>query len=188
MINKKLELKTAEEILQPYVETPFRHTKIVDKDNALKAMKLFGEQFDKTKGPLVKTDISIHFTIKGQTIAEINEKLDKYITENQGTLPFDFSESTTPRSILHHCFLPEKLVIEKGFSTEIYDDILHSISEHKVCWYGTSDYGLVWDRRYMLENLAKLNGLAVFIGEIKEGVQEELEIAKELGIDVLLIE
>jgi hypothetical protein len=40
----------------------------------------------------------------------------------------------------------------------------------------------------MLENLAKLNGLAVFIGEIKEGVLEELELAKELGLDILLIE
>jgi hypothetical protein len=136
----------------------------------------------------MKTDISIHFTIKGQTVSEINEKFDKYIKENQETLPFDFSEPTTPRTILHHCFLPEKMVKEKGFSTEIYDDILHSISEHKVCWYGTSDYGLVWDRRYMLENLSKLNGLAVFIGEIKEGVLEELELAKELGLDVLLIE
>lgn len=135
----------------------------------------------------MKTDVSIHFTTKGQTVAEINKKFDDYITKNQESLPFDFSESTVPRSVLHHCFLPEKVVIEKGFPTDIYDDILHPTSENKVCWYGTSDYGLAWDRQLMLENLAKLKGIAVFIGEIKEGVAEELEIVKELGVDYVLI-
>lgn len=38
-------MKTAEEILQPYVETPFRHTKVVEKDNALLAMAKFADQF-----------------------------------------------------------------------------------------------------------------------------------------------
>ncbi len=135
----------------------------------------------------MKTDVSIHFTTKGQTVEEINKKLDQYFRENQHKLLFDFSESTTPRSILHHCFLPEKLVIEKGFTTEIYDDILHSISENKVCWYGTSDYGLVWDRLLMLENLKKLNGVAIFIGEVKEGVLEEFNIVKDLDIEHILI-
>lgn len=135
----------------------------------------------------MKTDVSIHFTTKGQTVAEINKKFDDYITKNQESLPFDFSESTVPRSVLHHCFLPEKVVIEKGFPTDIYDDILHPKCENKVCWYGTSDYGLAWDRQLMLENLAKLKGIAVFIGEIKEGVAEELEIVKELGVDYVLI-
>lgn len=38
-------MKTAEEILAPYIETPFRHTKVVEKDNALLAMKQFADQF-----------------------------------------------------------------------------------------------------------------------------------------------
>lgn len=135
----------------------------------------------------MKTDVSIHFTTKGQTVEEINKKFNDYIDNNQETLPFDFSERTEPRSILHHCFLPEKLIIEKGFDTAIYDDILHPISENKVCWFGTSDYGLEWDRLLMLENLAKLKGIAVFIGEIKEGVADELKIVQKLGIEYLLI-
>ena len=135
----------------------------------------------------MKTDVSIHFTTKGQTVEEINTKFNNYIENNQGNLPFDFSERTEPRSVLHHCFLPEKVVKEKGFDTAIYDDILHPTSEHKVCWFGTSDYGLVWDRRLMLENLAKLKGVAVFIGEIKEGVADELKLVQELGIETLLI-
>lgn len=135
----------------------------------------------------MKTDVSIHFTTKGQTVEEINKKLDNYIIENQEDLPFDFSESTSPRSVLHHCFLPKKIVEEKKFSTEIYDIILDSVSEQKVCWYGVSDYGLPWDRRLMLENLAKINGIAVFIGEIKDGVLEEYEMIKELGVEYILI-
>lgn len=38
-------MKSAEEILKPYVETPFRHTQIIEKDNAIKAMGLFADQF-----------------------------------------------------------------------------------------------------------------------------------------------
>jgi hypothetical protein len=135
----------------------------------------------------MKTDVSIHFTTKGQTVEEINTKFNDYISKNQQTLPFDFSERTEPRSILHHCFLPEKVVKEKGFDTAIYDDILHPTSENKVCWFGTSDYGLVWDRRLMLENLKKLNGVALFIGDIKDGVREEYELCQELNIDWIII-
>ncbi len=135
----------------------------------------------------MKTDVSIHFSIKEQTIEELNNKFDNYIKKNQDNLPFDFSEQTSPRSVLHHCFLPEKIVEQKGFSTQIYDDILHPTSENKVCWFGTSDYGLEWDRRLMLENIAKLNGISIFIGEIKEGVKEEYDLAIELGIECILI-
>lgn len=133
----------------------------------------------------MKTDVSIHFTIKGQSVNDLNDKLNNYIFKNE--IPFDFSERTEPRSILHHCFLPEAIVKEKGFSTDIYDIILDPMSEHKVCWYDASGLGLVWDRRYMLENLAKLNGVAIFIGEIKEGVSDEYALAKELGIECILI-
>lgn len=51
------DFKTAEEILQPYVEIPFRHTKIVDKDNALKAMELFAEQFNQPKDAWIDMDV-----------------------------------------------------------------------------------------------------------------------------------
>lgn len=135
----------------------------------------------------MKTDVSIHFTTKGQTVEEINTKFNEYIRNNQEPLAFDFSERTEPRSILHHCFLPEKLVKEKGDSTDIYDDILHPTSEDKVCWFGTSDYGLEWDRIYMLENLKKVNGLAIFIGDLKEGVLEDFKTVQDLGIEFLLI-
>jgi len=135
----------------------------------------------------MKTDVSLHFTIKGQTVQEIDQKLEKYFQENKENLIFDFSEPSTPRSVLHHCFLPEQMVKDKGFSTEVYDEILHTMSEHKVCWFGSSDYGLEWDRRLMLENIAKLGGVSVFVGEIKEGVKDEYDLAQELGVECILI-
>jgi len=42
---KKTKRKTKEEILQPYVEIPFRHAQIVDKDNALLAMEEYVKPF-----------------------------------------------------------------------------------------------------------------------------------------------
>ena len=38
-------MKTAEEILKPFVEVILRHTEIVEKDNALLAMQRFADQF-----------------------------------------------------------------------------------------------------------------------------------------------
>lgn len=38
-------MKTEIEILKPYIERPFRHTEIVEKDNAIQAMKEFADQF-----------------------------------------------------------------------------------------------------------------------------------------------
>lgn len=133
-------------------------------------------------------DVSIHFTIKDQSIESISQKLNRFIDDNAKQLQFDFSYRTEPRTVLHHCFLPEKIVVEKGFSNEIYEAILEPLAEDKICWHGVSgDLGLVWDRQYMLENIKKLNGLALFIGDIKEGVKDEFDICQELGIHVIKI-
>jgi len=37
-------MKTKEEILKPYIEVPFRHTQVIEKDNALKAMDEYASQ------------------------------------------------------------------------------------------------------------------------------------------------
>ena len=42
----------------------------------------------------MKTDVSIHFTTKGQTIQDINKKFKDYINNNQKSLPFDFRTGT----------------------------------------------------------------------------------------------
>jgi len=42
-------MKTKEEILKPYIEVPFRHTQVVEKDNALKAMDEYASQFQQDR-------------------------------------------------------------------------------------------------------------------------------------------
>lgn len=137
-----------------------------------------------------KYDLSIHFTLKGQTASQIDEKLNNWLESDKYTGQFDFSENgeTEPRNVLHHCFLPKKVVEQKGFSTEVWD-MLETISEDIVCWNGVWNDGdaLCWDRKLMLENIKKVNGISIFIGEIIEGVKEEYDIAQELGIDCILI-
>lgn len=38
-------MKKPEEILAPFIERPFRHTEVVEKDNAITAMKQYADQF-----------------------------------------------------------------------------------------------------------------------------------------------
>ena len=138
-----------------------------------------------------KYDLSIHFTLKGQTIEQIDEKFSKWLESDNYQGQFDFSENdidNEPRNILHHCFLPKEKVIARKIGTEVFD-FLDTISEHIVCWHGVSgeQMGLTWDRIYMLQNLKKVNGIAIFIGEIEGGVAEEYAICQDQKIECILI-
>jgi hypothetical protein len=146
-----------------------------------------------------KYDISLHFTIKNQTVESVDKKFNEWLESDKYQGQFDFSERSykmdgvqmeydEPRSVLHHCFLPKKTLIEKNIPLTVWD-FLETVSEHIVCWYGTTLDGdaLVWDRRLMLENIKKTNGVAIFIGNMIEGVKEEYDIAVELGIDCIVI-
>ena len=138
----------------------------------------------------MKTDVSIHFTLKGQTIEQIDKKFSNWLDSDNYQGQFDFSENDEeePRNVLHHCFLPKEKVFARKVGTEVWD-FLDTISEHIICWNGVWNDGdsIYWDRRLMLENLKKLDGVAIFLGEIKEGVEEEYKIAQELGIECILI-
>lgn len=136
-----------------------------------------------------KYDFSIHFTIKGQTCEEIEKKIRAWEQSENYDGQFDDDESDGEiRTVMHHCFLQERVIKEKGFSTEIID-MLDMLCDDVICWNGVSgeELGLVWDRTYMLENIKKLNGVSIFVGEIKEGVLEEFETAKRLGVECILI-
>ena len=132
------------------------------------------------------TDISLHFTIKGQTIEQIKEKIDNHIASSDNSVLLKL-KNLDNANMLHHCFLPEKKVIELGFSNDVYEKVINHYSWLNACWHGVSGMGLETDRGIMLNNLKKLNGLAVFVGEIKEGVLEEFEKAKDLGVKTLII-
>ena len=137
-----------------------------------------------------KYDLSIHFTLKGQTVEQVDEKFSKWLDSDNYQGQFDFSENDEeePRNVLHHCFLPKEKVIARKIGTEVWD-FLDTISEHIICWNGVWNDGdsLYWDRRLMLENIQKINGISIFIGDIIEGVKEEYDIAQELGIECIVI-
>ena len=137
-----------------------------------------------------KYDVSIHFTLKGQTVEQVDGKFSKWVDSDNYQGQFDFSENDEeePRSVLHHCFLPKEKVIARKIGTEVWD-FLDTISEHIICWNGVWNDGdsLYWDRRLMLENIQKINGISIFIGDIIEDVKEEYDIAQELGIECIVI-
>lgn len=124
------------------------------------------------------TDFSVHFTTKGQSIDAIRNDLLNWFEKQ---MVYDFSVHTA-----HHCFLPLKTVKEKGWSTDIYDKVLSAITDELVCWNGTTD-NLEQSRFLMLQNLKRVGGVAVFVGEIKDGVKEELELAEELGVEIIIL-
>lgn len=127
--------------------------------------------------------ISIHFTTKGQSVNEIYDKLMKFINKNQSLKNKSSFKYNPNETYIHHCFLPLETVIEKNFSTEIYDNILNNkqICRGYACWYKNQD-DLDENRLDMLTNLKRLGGVAIFIGEIKDGVKVEFDMVKELGI------
>ena len=138
-----------------------------------------------------KYDVSIHFTLKNQTIEEVERKFDDWLKSDKYIGQFDFSENdidNEPRNILHHCFLSKEKVIVRNIGMEVWD-FLDTISEHIVCWSGVGDehMGITWDRIYMLQNIKKVDGIAVFIGDIIDGVAEEYAICQDQKIDCIVI-
>lgn len=143
-------------------------------------------------------DISIHFQINNQSIEYIDGKLQKWLDSDSYKGQFDFSEKgeNGERNVLHHCFLKAEelpsLKLSKAREEEIEEtfDFLEMFSDDIARWRGVSNFPtecLNWDRRLMLENIKKLNGISLFIGEISGGVKEEYDIAIDLGVSCILI-
>lgn len=129
-------------------------------------------------------DITIHFSIKDQDIFKIIYDLKDCIESDDG--PENGGDLIKNNAIIHHCHMRKQDVISKGFSTELYDQ-LDSIKLKKVCWNGSTNDGLNVDRILMLDNLKKVNGIAIFIGEIKDGVKEEYDYCISNDINVTTI-
>lgn len=140
-----------------------------------------------------KFDFSIHFTLKGQTIDEVNELFDWWLKKQAedkdsktGEVLFgsvDFKE--IGRTNIHHCFMNPTILNQKRIPLTVYD-FIGEISRHTVCWNDPSK-PLTENRRAMLVNLKRLDGVAIFIGKIEDGVLEELQIAQSLNIQIIEI-
>lgn len=126
------------------------------------------------------SDFSIHFTIKDQPLKRINELYEKMVAT------FDRAPNVlNPLVIMHHCFLPEWIVAEKQLPTDLIE-FLDSITRHQVRWFQTSKH-LHEARALMMMNLQRLGGTAIFLGEIRDGVESEYSIAKSLGIEIFSV-
>lgn len=116
--------RTSEEILKPYVEAPFTHTKIVEKDNALKAMQIFAEQEAERRERLAYR--------KG--LREMAEHKDKEIKELEAELlqarlePKDWEPKQDSKLMEHARRVIELERTIKKFEDEIDQRIAHLIS------------------------------------------------------------
>lgn len=128
-----------------------------------------------------KNDFSLHFTLKDQSFPAIRDEFYSWAKDHD----FLISQENDPRLVLHHCFLPRAIIQLKKFSEDVVD-FLDGITEDVVCWYGAAE-NLQDSRTLMLQNLKRVNGIAIFVGEIKEGVKEEYDLAVNLGVDILHI-
>ena len=141
-------------------------------------------------GLIAFKDYSVHFTLKGQTLEQIKEAFDILLMTESLVKETD--------DVLHHCFLPRIVVEQRGWTTEVLDFLRQINPFKRICWYRTTEGDVAYresekeesilrDRWTMLENLAKLKGTAFFIGAQIDGVKEEYEIAKSLGLRIIQI-
>jgi len=128
-----------------------------------------------------KLDASIHFTTRFQDFKELTDKLDKWLEENKYTINL---VDTPNFARLHHCFLRRSEVERLGYSTKVID---YLSKFHCISWSGASEKDLLTDRADMLANLKRLNGVAIFLGDLSGGVSEELSLAELIGVDIIKI-
>lgn len=128
----------------------------------------------------MKKDFSIHFTIKGQELATIEKAFHKFMNGH----PLLNEENFGVRS--HTCQLPRKVVEEKGFNLGIIEFIESLTDGNDVNWFFACAT-LEMSRNQMLETIKRLDGVSIFVGEIRDGVAEEYKTAKELGIETIEI-
>lgn len=132
-------------------------------------------------------DVSFHFTTKGQNAEEIFKKIDKWLLEHPDVVDFSERSEGEPNTVLHHCFARREDCAAKGFDTTVCDE-LDTYSEDQICWNGVSQYSVDEDRMLMLQNLKRLNGIAIFVGKIEGSVKDELGFAKNIGVKTIIID
>lgn len=114
--------------------------------------------------------IVLAFTLKDQPVDRIIKKIQDIA----------LAESSNGAVILIHGFLPRKIILEKGIKTDVIDtlDIYFPIQ------LNMNINGLPL-REKMAEVAYKLEAIVHVIGEVKEGVADEVHIYKSIGVPVV---
>lgn len=125
------------------------------------------------------SDVSIHFQWETHTLEDIECAINDYFNTVK-ELDFDFCYETQgdSRTVLHHCF--ENRNDEKEGLYEIID----MLASDDVCW----NTGANRQNILMLENVKKLGGASIFVGDIIGDVAKDFCIAERMGIPIIRIE
>lgn len=131
----------------------------------------------------MKKDFSIHFTLKGQKLEDIEAAFDKWQEETNCSL-IDLSEDNSIQ--IHHCFLTRQEIEDKGFDTGVADFLDSLTDDNNINWSKASET-LGYSRLLMFRTLNRLNGVCIFIGDIKDGVKEEFDLATCMELEIVKI-
>jgi hypothetical protein len=131
-------------------------------------MKLNGDRLELNMMGLINA--SVHFTIKDQSIDDVKKAWVK---------------AEVPKiKTVHHCFLSIEKLQEKNIPTDVTEWV-ESLGDGCDCWF--DDTILKGDgkaRFAMLDELKELDGQAIFVGAIVEGVKVEYDYAEKIGLNI----
>lgn len=113
--------------------------------------------------------IIIAFTLKGQEWGKIRKALA------------DLRMEVGDRSILIHGFMPRWLLQQKGIPLDVVSH-LESLFPVQL-----NMYNMMPLREEMAELGKKLDAEVYVIGEVKEGVQQEVELYQQSGLNITYI-
>ena len=124
-------------------------------------------------------DFSLHFSLKAISVVEVEKKFQQFVKSNDIQIPGDETRGT--EVVLHHCFIPRRVVERKNMDPDVCNT-LDRLCKRQVNWYsagGTLDE----NRKAMLLNLSRVDGIAIFIGPVVDGVKIESALAETMGVE-----
>lgn len=135
--------------------------------------------------------ISFHFTLKDQTIEEVREAYNAFVTANPelslslgGYSEEEVNQRLDAYHVAHHCFLPKALLEKKKLPLDVPFFFESIEGTPSLCYYGTTGRGIEADREAMVRGIKLSNGACVFLGKIDGGVQKEIALAEKWGCEI----
>lgn len=114
--------------------------------------------------------ISIAFTLKDQPFAQIKPGLE-YLSKATG--------AQVGLVCLVHGFMPREVVVDKGYSTEVVDALKELFPMQMNCYNDGPQ------RDLMASIIKQTHGDVYTVGEVKEGVLEEVKLYEQANLFVV---